>query len=221
MSATSTRPDLRRTLGSRSRLLLLLELQREHRQTAPQLAERTQLHHNTVREHLDRLIREGLVVRAPERRAQRGRPRILFSLATGVQGDTPETREQSARAVALGRTYRRVFPEDMHPPATGSAQFDVLLDHLDRAGFHPRPDAATLTIRLSCPFEPLRDEVGGDLCGLDRALVACVLGRQAGPLTAGAMSPVRSDGADCILRLDTRPPVSGGAVPGTREPAAG
>src|SRR5690606_40084935 len=42
------------------------------------VARAVRLHHNTVREHLDRLIEAGFVESRPERRGTRGRPRILY-----------------------------------------------------------------------------------------------------------------------------------------------
>nr|WP_297424432.1 helix-turn-helix domain-containing protein [uncultured Actinotalea sp.] len=51
--------------------------------TAAELAEATGLHANTVRAHLDVLVREGRATRRTEQRVTRGRPRELYE-ATGA-----------------------------------------------------------------------------------------------------------------------------------------
>lgn len=195
---------IRRTLLSAPRLRLLARLQRESPQTAPRLAESLHLHHNTVREHLERLIADGLVVRASEQRTVRGRPQVLYSAARGLDGASESARRQTTRAVALGRAYRQTFPD---PAAAGGsaadAQLDVVEDYLDRCGFDPRVDRAALEIRLSCPFGELRSELADSLCSVDRTVVCSVLARVEGPLDVTGITPT-ADARTCVLRLAPR-----------------
>lgn len=196
--------SIRRTLVSSPRLRLLDRLQHASPQTAPELAEGVALHHNTVREHLERLIDDGLVVRATEHRTVRGRPQVLYSAAEGLDGVSESARALTGSAIALGRAYRRVFP-----PAEGPAddaadvQLDVLEDYLDRCGFEPRVDRSALEIRLTCPFGDLRSEPAASLCTVDRRVVCSVLARADGPLEVTGITPTDDEGT-CVLRMVRR-----------------
>ncbi|WP_348789073.1 helix-turn-helix domain-containing protein [Leifsonia sp. NPDC080035] len=215
----------RRTLLSRPRLLLLDRLLRDSPQTAPQLADSVHLHHNTVREHLDRLVDDGLVVRETEHRTQRGRPHVLFSAAAGGVGLSASAAAQTRRALALGEAYRHAygFP-DPADEADGTAQIDVLEDYLDRRGFRPRVDRDALAVRLACPFGELQGSMEQHtICGVDAAVMRSVLGRVDGPLR---VMDVRSDGAGtCVLRLirgaEASAPSCPGCPPDPRTSSAG
>ncbi|SRR5690554_251614 len=67
-----------RALASPSRVAILHVLQEQGEIPLDVVARAVRLHHNTVREHLDRLIEAGFVESRPERRGTRGRPRILY-----------------------------------------------------------------------------------------------------------------------------------------------
>ncbi|MFF2050462.1 helix-turn-helix domain-containing protein [Leifsonia sp. NPDC058194] len=203
---------IRRTLVSSPRLRLLDLLQQESPQTATRLAAAVDLHHNTVREHLERLIDDGLVVRASEHRTVRGRPQIFYSAATGLDGASERARTQTGDAIALGRAYRRAFPDTLPDAAGGGddrareaadAQLDVLEDYLDRCGFEPRVDRAALEIRLCCPFGDLRSELAESLCSVDRRVVCSVLARVDGPLDVTGITPTEAAGT-CVLTMERR-----------------
>ncbi|MFJ3394053.1 helix-turn-helix domain-containing protein [Leifsonia aquatica] len=204
---------IRRTLVSSPRIRLLERLQHESPQTAPRLAEDVDLHHNTVREHLERLIDDGLVVRTTERRTVRGRPQVLYSAAIGLDGVSERAQAQTANAIALGRAYRQAFPAssesvvdpaDTATDASADAQLDVLEDYLDRCGFDPRVDRGALEIRLTCPFGELRSELAESLCSVDRTVVCSVAARVEGPLEVTGISRT-DDAATCVLRMVRRP----------------
>lgn len=77
-----TRPvSTYRALASSSRVEILYVLQEQGELPLDDIAESVRLHHNTVREHLDRLIDAGFVERKPEHRGTRGRPRMLYRAA--------------------------------------------------------------------------------------------------------------------------------------------
>jgi predicted ArsR family transcriptional regulator len=196
------RQGLRRTLASRPRILLLNHLQRESPQTAPQLAESLHLHYNTVREHLERLVDDGLVVRASEHRRVRGRPRVLFSSAYGLAGVSESVRAQTCRAIALGRAFRQAFHQEEGQDASEVMveQLDVLEDHLDRGGFQPERDRSAFEIHLTCPFDDLRGTLARTLCAVDRMVIQSILARVDGPLEVTGLAPTTVEGT-CILHL--------------------
>jgi len=202
---------IRRTLVSSPRIRLLERLQHESPQTAPRLAEDVDLHHNTVREHLERLIDDGLVVRTTEHRTVRGRPQVLYSAANGLDGASARARAQTDDAIALGRAYRQAFPASAagadtagaDADADADAQLDVLEDYLDRCGFEPRVDRPGLEIRLTCPFGDLRTELADSLCTVDRTIVCSVVARVDGPLDVTGITPT-ADAATCVLTMKRR-----------------
>lgn len=204
MARRDAKRNPQRTLASRPRVLLLDRLQRESPQTAPQLAASVRLHHNTVREHLERLVDDGLVVRTAEPRSVRGRPRILFSIAEGLAGVSEPARAQTRRAIALGRAFRQAYREEAaDEPDAVARQFDVIEDYLDRCGFSPRVDHEALAIRLHCPFDGLRDSLAATLCTVDRRVICSVLARVEGPLEVTGLEPTEIEGT-CVLQLAQR-----------------
>lgn len=77
----SQRVAMYRALASASRISLLETLRSGERMTIAELSEAVDLHPNTTREHLARLVDAGFVICEPEQRRTRGRPRILYRLA--------------------------------------------------------------------------------------------------------------------------------------------
>ena len=75
------------------------------------LAEATGLHHNTTREHLNRLIHDGFDTCLAESKEFKGRPRMLYSFATGT--DHPDV-DPGGRD-ASRRTARRPGAADEKP----------------------------------------------------------------------------------------------------------
>lgn len=85
MSIESQRVTMYRALASASRISLLETLRCGRRMTITELAEAVDLHPNTTREHLARLVDAGFVTCEPEERQTRGRPRILYRLIDAEQ----------------------------------------------------------------------------------------------------------------------------------------
>lgn len=79
----SQRVTMYRALASASRISLLETLRSGERMTIADLSEAVDLHPNTTREHLARLVDAGFVISEPEQRRTRGRPRILYRLSEG------------------------------------------------------------------------------------------------------------------------------------------
>lgn len=107
----AAQPPSYKTLASLSRINLLHQLQQRGTMTVGDLAEAAGLHHNTAREHLDRLISEGFVTCEPEPRQTKGRPRMLYSAARGVDSDASSVRGKKVEAALIrAEQLRRMLP---------------------------------------------------------------------------------------------------------------
>lgn len=169
--------------------------------TIGELCEATGLHANTVREHLQRLIDGGYVIAQVERRTVRGRPRTLYSAATGAPGaSSPVAREKAKAAAVRGDIMRRVVPgaaSDLGPAADN--QLDALIEHLEESGFEPVVDDGLLTVDLTpCPHAAARPEDRPVLCQVHLSLMQGVLAEAGGPLTAEC---VRGELSECTVQL--------------------
>ncbi|MEN0023310.1 MAG: ArsR family transcriptional regulator [Microbacterium sp.] len=192
---------------SRVRILHLVQSRAER--TIGELCEATGLHPNTVREHLQRLIEGGYVIQATEHRTTRGRPRTLYSAATGAgDASSPIARDKAKAAAQRGDLLRRMLP------ATASAlgrdatyQLDALIEHLEESGFEPVVDDEQLTVDLSpCPHAAGRAEDRPMLCSVHLGLMQGVLTEAGGPLAAEAVrtSDLAEDSArpeECVVQL--------------------
>ena len=197
------RPSGYRTLASLSRINLLYQLQQRGTMTVGDLAEAAGLHHNTTREHLQRLIDDGFVSCEPERRETKGRPRMLYSAATGADHRDGSIRSKKVD-VALRRAeqLRRMIPLEPVTRATSPIrrQLDVLDDHLDQTGFNAHIDADGLHIRLhDCPYYELVKE-HPEVCSVHFGLLRSVLDQADGPLEAHQLHPLAESGT-CTLDL--------------------
>lgn len=212
-----TEPDLTRAGVSRLRLLRLL------RETpagpegqgglgVQELAERTGLHVNTVRAHLDRLVAEGTVLRHTQPRSAPGRPRLAFTAAprpdpeadersyrllaemlTGlVTSAVPEARQASVEA---GRAWGRYLAERPAPyRRTDEAQaVQSLLATLDEVGFSPELDpdddrGRTVLLR-HCPFLEVAEAHRDVVCSIHLGLMQGALAELRAPVTADRLEP--------------------------------
>ncbi|UYK40796.1 winged helix-turn-helix transcriptional regulator [Microbacterium terricola] len=190
-------------LSSYSRVQILRQLQARPRRTVPELCKATGLHANTVREHVQRLIDGGYVIAETEHRTTRGRPRVLYSAATGsAAASSPIARRKAADAARRGDLMRRVMPwTDAHLPADAAHQLDALVDDLAGAGFDPVVDEAGLTIDLSpCPHAEADGSHRAVLCAVHVGLMEGVLAEAGGPLHVAELRTT-CDPSQCSVRL--------------------
>lgn len=171
--------------------------------TLGQLCEATGLHPNTVREHLQRLIEGGYVIQATEHRTTRGRPRTLYTAATGAaDASSPIARDKVSAAARRGDLLRRVLPGAASALGRDATyQLDALIEHLEESGFEPVVDDEQLTVDLSpCPHAAGRAEDRPMLCSVHLGLMQGVLTEAGGSLAAEA---VRTSAipADCVVQL--------------------
>ena len=174
-------------ISSYSRVRILHLVQERPERTIGELCEATGLHANTIREHLQRLIEGGYVIQATEHRTTRGRPRTLYSAATGApEASSPIAREKVAGAARRGDVMRSILSEpesDLGREAT--YQLDALVEHLEESGFEPIVDEDRMTVDLTpCPHAASAPEHRPMLCQVHLGLMQGVLTQAGGPIAA-------------------------------------
>ncbi|MFB7250052.1 helix-turn-helix transcriptional regulator [Microbacterium sp. NPDC056234] len=190
-------------ISSYSRVQILHLVQARPERSIKELHEATGLHANTIREHLQRLIEGGYVIASTEHRTTRGRPRTLYSAATGApEASSPVAREKVTAAARRGDLLRRMLPStapDLARDATH--QLDALVEHLEESGFEPVIDDDALTVDLTpCPHAAGRPEHRPVLCAVHLGLMQGVLAEAGGPLVADCvLAPERAE--ECTVRL--------------------
>lgn len=190
-------------ISSYSRVQILHLVQTRSERTISELCEATGLHANTVREHLQRLIEGGYVIQTSERRTTRGRPRTLYSAATGAPGaSSPVAREKVAEAARRGDMLRRILDEeesDLGCEAT--YQLDALIDHLEESGFEPIIDEDELRVELTpCPHAASAAEHRPILCQVHLGLMQGVLNQAGGPIEAECVL-ASANPEECTVQL--------------------
>lgn len=170
-------------------LSVLRELDRAA--SVDEIAERLDVHANTVRFHLRRLVTGGLAEQTVDNRAGRGRPRLLFRATADRAGRNylmlarmlAQTAAESGDAALAERTGNRwgrqlladAGARPSRRPAKVAAHLETVLDAI---GFEPRieRDGAGLHVDLRhCPFLEVAREQPGLVCGMHQALIQGVL----------------------------------------------
>lgn len=190
-------------ISSFSRVRILHLLQESPQRTISDLCEITGLHPNTVREHVQRLIDGGYVVPEVEKRTTRGRPRVLYSAADGVQDWSPIAARKARDAAERGDLMRRVMPwTDDHALENDAVhQLDALVEDLGDAGFDPVVDQHQLTVDLSpCPHAGSESGNRSVLCAVHLNLMDGVLAQARGPLRVEGMAQTCNP-HDCVVHL--------------------
>lgn len=192
-------------ISSYSRVEIMRLLQDAPQRSIAELSEATGLHANTVREHVQRLIEAGYVIAETERRTTRGRPRVLYSAATGTQeASSPVAVRRAEEAARRGDLMRRVYGSDSAADLGADAlhQLDALVEDLGDAGFDPVVDERELTVDLTpCPHAPAAEH-RGVLCGVHVGLMDSVLAQAGGPLRVEGIAP-SCDPTQCVVQLST------------------
>jgi len=183
---------LLKALGDETRYALYQELATSTSAcSAADLAERLDLHPNTVRLHLDRLREAGVVDVEAVHRGTVGRPQHVYFLADGAPGlgfDPPahallagllgELAERAGAgapaAAAVGRAWGRASAPERSP---GASCLAALADELDRRGFEPvaeradgEHEGAIRVHFLHCPFRELAEAYPELVCNLHRGM---------------------------------------------------
>lgn len=208
---------------SRTRIFQVLQ-DKEGFVPVDEIAGQVELHVNTTREHLDRLVASGFVEREVEHRTTRGRPRILYRAVSTTAVSTVDGRARGHLARVLLDGYGKELEspgasaelagvawasEFSCPGAQASAdveadmagQVAALSGHFEELGFELEIDMAAMQIRLlRCPFADLARRRSDVVCRAHLGLAKGVLARHEGPLTVDRMEKL-DDPHRCVLHL--------------------
>ncbi len=187
-----------------------------------EVAQRTGLHPNTARFHLEALVEAGLAVRETEDRESPGRPRIGYrALADGpagrrryrllaemltslIAGTMPEP---EGAAEAAGREWGAYLTEQPPPYQKPSAQEAIgkLTAVMEELGFSPQAETGDgdgqyrLCLR-QCPFREVAQHHQDVICSLHLGLMRGALARMRAPVTADRLDPFVEPSL-CVARL--------------------
>lgn len=185
--------------------------------TLSTLADRTGLHQNTLRGHLDALARDRLVVRERAAPSGRGRPAWLWSATTA---DSPE---YAGLAVSLASTLNRTSPDPAgaateaglewgrglvgsaeHRPGPARDGRSEVLHLLDVLGFAPEEDHQGRVRLTRCPLLDAARQQPEIVCRVHQGLVQGALERLGDVDTSPTLHPFSEPGG-CALDLDRDP----------------
>lgn len=135
--------------------------------TATEVAKALNLHHNTVREHLDSLVDAGFVRSAPRPTGKRGRPALLYSptapdptlvlasyltLLDAIAATLGDGEQARSTALEIGRRWAEMTPPAaMAKNSTTGGVAEALLPSLALMGFSPELLDNEIVLR-SCPM---------------------------------------------------------------------
>ncbi|MCL3862780.1 metalloregulator ArsR/SmtB family transcription factor [Actinotalea sp. K2] len=228
MPVPRAEPTRRRPPGARR--AALLELLRDHPTPlgVSDLAPMTGLHPNTVRTHLDALVRSGHVERASAPSGSRGRPRELYTATGAPTGDrnyellaqvlatqlAALAADPGAQAVEAGRRWARDHPGPPGPPTPSQGEDPAglrealapVVGMLARTGFAPvlSPDARSISLR-HCPFRELAQAHPQIVCGAHLGLIQGALDRIGPGVSATRLLPFVEPHL-CVAELDHSSP---------------
>lgn len=195
-----------------------------------QVAERTGLHPNTVRFHLDRLEDERLISRQARRSGERGRPPLAYTadpvpdaggghrdfarLAEVLAQLVARTNEDpAAAAIEAGRSWSLARPEELAGSAAAADAIDALIQALADVGFAPRisvDDGRTVVLHRHCPFLEVARTHQEVICSVHLGLMRGLLERLNAPVTVERLVPFAGP-AGCEARLSPEGAGPGGA----------
>ena len=174
-----------------------------------QLAERLDLHPNTIRWHLGRLTDSGLVRATPGRTHGRGRPSVVYRLTgDGIARGRDEYRllatmltdVVSADRTGATRAYEKGLRWGRHlrqaDPHASLAQI------LDQQGFAAEQQGDQLEMRR-CPFYALAETSPQVICTLHHGIIDGVLDEAGSEERVERLEPFVEPGL-CIARLKER-----------------
>lgn len=180
------------------------------------IATRLDMHVNTVRFHLDGLLTDARVERAPAAPQGAGRPKLLFTATPGMDptgvrnyrllaellvGELATHPDAADRATAVGDRWGA---ELIRGTPDGESAVDRLNGLLADIGFQPSTHHDRISLR-HCPFLDLIDEYGRLLCPLHLGIMRGALEAIDAPVTVRHLEPfARPDRCDAHLMPDDR-----------------
>lgn len=218
-SAPTTVPEP----GRREFILQILRTSTEAR-SITSLADEVALHPNTIRFHLDTLVRAGRVEQLAGASDGPGRPPIVFQAVRRMDPAGPtnyrllahiltdyfakNTDDPDDAATELGRRWGPVLVDRLPRHRTSKSQSVVaLVDVLTDLGFQPEvpPNGRAKEIRLRhCPFNDLVETHGTLICALHLGLMQGALTAMQGPVTVDHLDPFVEPDL-CVAHLTSAP----------------
>jgi predicted ArsR family transcriptional regulator len=188
-----------------------------------EIAERTGLHANTARFHLEALVDAGLAVRDTEDRGTPGRPRIGYQAVADGPGGRRRYRllaemltsliagtmpQPPAAAESAGREWGAYLTEQPPPYQRLTAEDAVakLTAVMEEMGFAPQVEADGRRYLLSlrqCPFREVAARHRNVICSLHLGLMRGALDRMRAPVEADRLDPFVEPSL-CVARLTAR-----------------
>ena len=218
-------PDVRahRVLAS-IRRVAVLETRRETGgpMGVRELAERMNLHNNTVRKHLDLLVENGFATRLRDSVARRGRPRYVYAAAPDSSPSEARLRnyrllasvfaaylhdadDPQAAAEEAGRRFGARSVDEAGIGDGPSAALERVVRMLDDIGFQPELAPGGAEIRLRhCPFHELARDRQEVVCGIHLGLIRGALQQLGAPEEALRLVPFVTPSL-CVVQIGPRP----------------
>lgn len=175
LSMSSARAAVLDAVRERGRLCSVREIARDF-----------DLHPNTVREHLDALLEQGLVVREASSPTGRGRPALMYR-ATSASEDVARDYELLSDVLAeqlasmpdadqTARAAGRAWGARTVQEHGGTVELAELPEIIGRLGFEPtQPDADGNVILRSCPILAAARKNPGVVCTVHLGYVQALL----------------------------------------------
>lgn len=166
--------------------------------TVAQLADALGVHGNTVRFHLDALVREHRVERVAGARGTRGRPADHYRVAPGMDPtgtrryrtlaeilalDIATQDDPDTRALEAGRRWGAQLAG-----TGGGAATDRMVGLLDELGFEPRVRDDAIDLH-HCPFLELARTAPGVVCPLHLGIMRGAFDAWRAPVTVSSLEP--------------------------------
>jgi predicted ArsR family transcriptional regulator len=189
------------------------------------LATQVGLHPNTVRDHLDLLIRAGLVERTTEKRSSPGRPRTLYSSSPGdgrspgaegyrflaevLAGFIEQTIDNPAAGVELaGQAWGRYLVDRPAPSVQleSTQVVEQMVTTLEELGFEPEPVTSgdQVVVKLhDCPYREIVRSHGEVVCSMHLGLLRGASEELGGAVTVDALHPLVEPSL-CLVDLSAR-----------------
>lgn len=183
--------------------------------TIARIADELDVHPNTVRFHLERLVDENVVEQAEVPPAGPGRPPQMFRLRAGMNPTGPrhyrllaellvsslaQTPDAAVRAIDAGRVWgRRLRPE----PADSADVVRDLVSALDELDFAPAADSSTAPTRIDlhhCPFLEIAEADSSIVCATHLGLMRGILEAHSASITVDRLVPF-AEPDTCVAHL--------------------
>lgn len=194
-----------------------------------ELAAETGQHANTLREHLEALVTDGLATKNAAPSEGRGRPAWLYSAVAAPAGPVGyaalaaalaqhialNSKDPQADGEAAGRAWAQTLPASSHSPGNsgGKAARTRVVKALEQAGFgvQGNRDASELTL-TTCPIVEAARENSEVVCAVHRGLAKELLAGSGLPEKGVNLLPFAGPGY-CTLLL---PGGTGAPAPDTQ-----